>query len=391
MIYLDNNATTALLPEVQEAVIASLGLGPSNPSSPHNAGEPARRLLADAREDVAALIGAAPERVVFASSGTEANNLAINSIFSQRSRGRLLISPVEHESVRRKTEMLAASGIVVDELPVDHAGRIHLDAAKTMITREVGLVSVQWVNHETGIIQPVEQIASVCRERGVLFHTDAAQAVGKLPVDVTALQPDFLTFTGHKLHAPMGVGVVCFRNRASVRPVLGGGSQEFGLRPGTENVAGIAGLAAACRLRRQRLKEVVANITHLRDALEAEIIRACEGARCNTPPDADRVCNTTNIRFPYVDGEAMLAQLITQGVCCSQGSACTSQIPEPSHTLLAMGFAPDEAYQSIRFSISELNTVEDVNTAAKSIAACHSRLRQMFSHQERFAGSGGRS
>jgi len=391
VIYLDNNATTEPLPEVREAVLAALRLGPSNPSSPHEAGEPARRLLAEAREDVAQLIGAAPERVLFAGSGTEANNLAINSILSRRSRRRLLVSPVEHESVRRKVEMLEASGIVVDELPVDHAGRIRLDAADRMITGEVGLVSVQWVNNETGIIQPVEQIASACRNRGVLFHTDAAQAVGKMAVDFTSLGADFLTFTGHKLHAPMGVGVICFRSRDCVRPFLGGGSQELGLRPGSENIVGIAGLGVACRLRRQRLKEVAARMKQLRDALEAGILDACEGAHCNTPPNADRVCNTTSIRFSSVDGEALLAQLITHGVCCSQGSACTSQIPEPSHTLLAMGFTPSEAFQSIRFSVSELNTMEDVKAAVEIISACYSRLKRLFSNKEHLAGAGGRA
>lgn len=390
MIYLDNNATTEPLPEVREAVLAALRFGPSNPSSPHEAGEPARRLLAEARESVSGLIGAVPERVLFTGSGTEANNLAINSIFSQRTRNRLLISPIEHESVWRKAEMLETSGIVVDELPVDQAGRVRLDAAERMITCEVGLVSVQWVNNETGIIQPVEQIASMCHNRGVLFHTDAAQAVGKMPLDVASLQPDFLTFTGHKLHAPMGVGVVCFRKQDHVWPILGGGSQELGLRPGSENLAGIAGLVVACLLRRQRLEEIVARMSQLRDALEAGILEACEGACCNTPPDADRVCNTTSIRFPGVDGEALLAQLITEGICCSQGSACTSQIPEPSHTLLAMGYTPDEAYQSIRFSVSELNTLEQVNAAVESIAACYLRLKLMFSHHDRLTGLEGR-
>lgn len=383
MIYLDNNATTEPLPEVREAVLAALRLGPANPSSPHEAGEPARRILAEAREAVAALIGASPERILFSSSGTEANNLALNSIISEHPRCRLITSPLEHESVRRRAEMAETSGIVVDELPVDHSGRVRLDAAERMISADVGLVSVQWVNNETGMIQPVEQIASICRSRGVLFHTDAAQAVGKMPVDISSLQADFLTFTGHKLHAPMGVGVLYFRNRESIRPLFGGGSQEYGLRAGSENLVGIAGLATACRLRRQRLQQVMPKMSQLRDALEMRVLQSCEGSRCNTPPDAARVCNTTNIQFPGVDGEALLAQLITRGVCCSQGSACTSQIPEPSHTLLGMGLSVEEAYQSIRFSLSELNTMDEVNEAVNIIAMSYADLQRFFAGMNR--------
>lgn len=391
MIYLDNNATTEPLPEVREAVLASLCLGPSNPSSPHAAGEPARRLLADARESVAQLIGASSEQVLFTSSGTEANNLAMNSIASRHSQSHLLTTPIEHESVRRKADMLRASGVAVDELPVDSAGRVRLDAADRMITPEVGLVSVQWVNNETGTVQPVERIASLCRSRGVRFHTDAAQAVGKIPVDVASLKPDFLTFTGHKLHAPMGIGVLYFRKSDHLRPVIGGGTQELGLRPGSENLAGIAGLAVACGLRRQRLLDVVKRMTQLRDAFEAGVLGVCEGACLNTPRDVNRVCNTTNIRFPEVDGEALLAQLIMQGICCSQGSACTSQIPEPSHTLLAMGLTAREAYQSIRFSLSELNTMDDIDGAVETIAASYTRLKHALCRHENLAKSGGRA
>lgn len=389
MIYLDNNATTEPLPEVREAVAVALGLGPSNPSSPHTAGEPARRLLADARESVAQLIGASPEQVLFTGSGTEANNMAMHSIASQRPSSRLLTTPVEHESVRKKAEMLEAAGAVVAELPVDRAGRVLLDAVDDMITPDVGLVSVQWVNNETGVIQPVEQIAAICRSRGIRFHTDAAQAVGKLLVEVNSLGADFLTFTGHKLHAPMGVGVLYFRQGVPLQPILGGGTQEFGLRPGSQNLSGIAGLAVACRLRRKHLMEVMEHMTKLRDAFEHRVVEACEGACINTPLAVDRVCNTTNIRFSGVDGEALLAQLITHGICCSQGSACTAQIPEPSHTLVAMGLTAGEAYQSIRFSLSELNTMAEIDDAAKTIAACYARIKRVFCGSGSLASLGG--
>lgn len=379
MIYLDNNATTEPLPEVRQAVLAALQIGPSNPSSPHAAGELARRLLADARESVAQLIGAAsPEQIVFVGSGTEANNIALQFLRTKGPQGHLLTTPLEHESVRRTGEMLGSAGVKVSELPVDQSGRIRVDAAEQLITPDVDLVSVQWVSNETGIVQPVEQIASLCRDRGVFFHTDAAQAIGKMPVDVSALKPDLLSFTGHKIHGPMGVGVLYFREGLTLPPILGGGAQEFGIRPGSHNIAGVAGLAAACQLRRKRLPTVVGQMAKLRDAFEQRLIDSCKTAHVNTAPDADRICNTTNIRFPGVDGEALLARILTQDICCSQGSACTAQIPEPSHTLLAMGLTVDEAYQSIRFSFSELNTMAEVDEAVEAIAISYANLKRLF-------------
>ena len=377
MIYLDNNATTEPLPEVREASIRALCLGAANSSSPHFAGEPARRLIADARDDVARLISALPEDVFFASSGTEANNWALH-VVGLRSKRTLLTTPIEHESVLRKAEMLRTHGVTVGELPVNRSGVIDMEAAADLITSDVDMASVQWVNNETGVLQPVEQIACLCRSRGVLFHTDAAQAVGKLEVDVKRVQVDYLTFTGHKIHAPMGVGVLYRRQGAPLAPLLGGGMQESGLRPGSQNLVGIAGIGVAARVRQQRLHEVQENLTTLRDAFESAILDACAGTCVNTDKSVTRVCNTTNIRFPGVDGEALLAQLITAGICCSQGSACTSQIPEPSHTLLAMGLTREQSYQSIRFSFSELNTASEVKQAVRIIATHYRRMKAMF-------------
>jgi len=384
VIYLDNNATTEPLPEVRNAVLAALQIGPSNPSSPHAAGEPARRLLADARESVAHLIGAAsPEQIVFTGSGTEANNIALRSLMPRGQQCQLLTTPLEHESVRRTGEMLGAAGAKVSELPIDESGRIRFEAAEHLITPDIDLVSVQWVSNETGIVQPVEQIASLCRDRGVCFHTDAAQAVGKMPVDVSALKPDLLSFTAHKFHGPMGIGVLYFREGVSLPPILGGGAQEFGIRPGSHNLAGVAGLAAACRSRREGLPAAMEHMAKLRDAFEQRLIESCEGAGVNTLPDADRVCNTTNVRFPGVDGEALLGRILAQDICCSQGSACTAQIPEPSHTLLAMGLTVDEAYQSIRFSFSELNTMAEAEEAVETIATCYADLKRLFDRIDR--------
>lgn len=377
MIYLDNNATTEPLPDVRDAVLRALSLGPANPSSPHAAGEPARQLLAEAHDAVAELIGASPEDVFFTSSGTEANNWALHLVGEMRKR-HLLITPVEHESVLRKAEMLATQGVVTRKLPVDRNGIVCLDAADELITPRVGLVSVQWVNNETGVIQPIEQLASMCRERGVLLHTDAAQAAGKLVLDVKRTKVDYLTFTGHKLHAPMGVGVLYRRIGAPLVPLLGGGIQESGKRPGSQNLAGIAGLAVAASIRNRRCLDVQNSLTQLRDMFESMVLATCDSASVNTDDSAVRVCNTTNIRFPGVAGEAFLVSLISAGVCCSQGSACTSQIPEPSHTLLAMGLSREAAYQSIRFSFSELNSISEIKQAVQIIAATYARMKAIF-------------
>ena len=377
MIYLDNNATTEPLPEVREAVSRALSIGPANPSSPHTAGEPARQLIAEAHDAVAGLIGASPEEIFFTSGGTEANNWALHLVEAFNKR-HLLTTPVEHESVLRKTEMLAANGVAIGELPVDRNGIIYLNAADELITPEVGLVSVQWVNNETGVIQPIEKLAAICKERGALLHTDAAQAVGKLALNMKNVNVDYLTFTGHKIHAPMGVGVLYRRHGAPLVPLLGGGMQETGKRPGSQNLAGIAGLAVAARIRQRRYTEVLKSITQLRDMFESMVLSACDGACVNTDASAARVCNTTNIRFPGVFGEAFLASLINAGIYCSQGSACTSQIPEPSHTLLAMGLNPEAAYQSIRFSFSELNSAEEIKHAVHTISKAYVRMKTIF-------------
>jgi cysteine desulfurase len=229
----------------------------------------------------------------------------------------------------------------------------------------------------------------LCKDRGVLFHTDAAQAVGKLDVDVRKVQADYLSFTGHKFHAPMGIGVL-YRCRSSpLIPLLGGGMQESGFRPGSQNLAGIAGVGIAARIRRQRLHQVRSHTAAMRDAFENSLFRACTGARLNTEIHVDRVCNTTNVRFCGVDGQALLAQLIATGICCSQGSACTSQIPEPSHTLLAMGLTHEAAYQSIRFSFSEMNTYPEVEQAIAIVASAYDRLKAILAGCSHPVTSGG--
>lgn len=377
MIYLDNNATTELLPEVREAVLRAMSFGPANPSSPHTAGEPARRLIAEAHDAVASLIGASSEEVFFTSGGTEANNWVLDLILTNQKR-HLLVTPVEHESILRKAEELEGQGVEVNKLPVDRNGVVCLEDATEMINDRVGMVSVQWVNNETGVVQPVKELLSICHERGVLFHTDAAQAVGKIMLDVKSTPVDYLTFTGHKIHAPMGVGILYRRRGATLRPFLRGGMQETGQRPGSQNLIGIAGLAEASRIRKRRITKVQEELTEMRNLFDSLILSSCVGARINTEASVPRVANTTNVRFTGIDGEAFLARLVRAGICCSQGSACTSQIPEPSHTLLAMGLSRGEAYQSIRFSFSELNSLTEVRLASETIATEYNSLKKAF-------------
>ncbi len=376
VIYLDNNATTALLPEVHGAIQEALLIGPSNPSSAHQAGDAARHVLSIAREAVAELIGASTEHIFFTSSGTEANNWVLHALTRKRP-SKVVITPIEHESIRQKAGFLKAEGVTVHEIPVDDNGLVLLDAADKLVTPDTSLVSIQWVNNETGTIQPISDIAAICRSRGVLFHTDAAQAVGKLQIAVTDIPIDYMTFSGHKFHAPKGIGVTYRRPGTPLSPMLGGGTQESGLRPGTENLLGIAGIGKAAALRRCRMPNICTRLAHLRDRFENAILARCQGVVVNSG-NAGRVCNTSNLRFPGVDGQAFMARLNNRGIYCSQSSACTSQIPEPSHVLLAMGLTAEQAFESIRFSFSEQNVPEEVDEAVQVITGTYSELKGLM-------------
>jgi len=374
-VYLDNNATTHLLPEVREAMSAFMSEAIGNPSSAHSHGEPARVYITQARDAVASLIGADSSSVVFTSGGTEANNTVLKAIAEAEKQGRRVITTqVEHSSVIRTCDYLEARGADVVRLSVDSKGAIDLDELREHLTPETALVSVQWVNNETGAVQPIEHIGEICRSAGVLFHTDAAQAVGKLSMDVGRMPVDFLTLTGHKFHAPAGVGGIYAREPHLLEPLLHGGSQEHGRRAGTENVVGIVGIGRAAELRCDRLAAVHDDMGSLRDAFQSKIQGILLGVHINGDPE-HRICNTTNLRFEDADGQALVAQLDRESIFCSQSSACTSHRPEPSYVLRAMGLSEQEAYSSVRFSFSELSTIEEVGYAAEKIAGACERLR----------------
>ncbi len=377
-VYLDNNATTRPLPEVREAMMGAMGEDFGNPSSAHSAGDRVREEMVVAREAVANLVGAEADQIVFMGSGTEANNTIFNSVVQRAPKGkrvRIVTTTVEHSSIVKMCDYLGARGVEVVSIPVDRCGQLVWDKFAEAVTPDTDLVSVQWVNNETGAILPVERIAQLCQSRGVLFHTDAAQAVGKLPISVTELTVDFLTFTAHKFHGPQGVGALYVRASKGLLPLLWGGSQEGGLRPGTENVPGIIGMGTAAKLRLNRLKDVQGFMASLRDHFEQSVITQIPDVEINGDPDM-RVCNTTNLLFRGVDGQALVARLDQEGVRCSQSSACTNQRPEPSYVLRAMGLSESEAYASIRFSFSEFNTVEDVDDAVVHLARLCEQLRR---------------
>jgi cysteine desulfurase len=367
-IYLDNNATTKPLPDVVKTMLPILSGGFGNPSSSHSAGERAREYIIGARKQLGQLIGADPKNIVFTSSGTEANNMAFYSFTRGKSeRCRILTTTIEHSSIRKMCSHLRIKGVDIILLPVDSRGHIDLEELRRLVRENVDLVSIQWVNNETGVIQPLAEIVAICHENGKIIHTDAAQAVGKLEVDMDDIAVDFLSLTGHKFHSPQGIGAIYCRDKFLLAPIFFGGFQEHGFRPGTENVSGIVGMGKAAELRRKNLKDHTGKMRELRDCFESKILESVPHTSINGDP-SKRICNTTNILFGGIDGRILLKKLDTMGIRCSQSSACTNSQSEPSYVLKAMGRTDEEAYSSIRFSFSIENTIQEVDRAVDVIS-----------------------
>lgn len=374
-IHLDANANVAPTAGVIDSVLDALARG-GNPSSVHSAGETGRQILACARDAVASLIeGALPENVVFTSGCTEANNQVVAS--ARTLGAHLVTTVVEHPSLLRATEAYGASGGRVTLLPVDAQGLVQLADVVRVLERAEGpvFVSVQSANSETGVRQPWDQIAAIARQRPhTLLHADAAQAFGKLPLSLGPSGADVITVSGHKLHAPMGVGALIYAETEDrLRPLLLGGDQERGLRAGTEPLPLIAGFGRACLDRARDLADHVAQMAALRDALEAGLRRHLPSIRINGA-GVPRSPNTSSICFPGVEAMALVAALDLEGVFASQGSACHSRRPEPSHVLTAMGLSEADAFASVRFSVSPLNTRDEIDAAVLVIAAAAQRL-----------------
>ncbi|MBZ8135270.1 aminotransferase class V-fold PLP-dependent enzyme [Afifella sp. IM 167] len=374
-VYLDANATTRLDPLALEAMLPFLKGEFGNPSSLHGHGQPAKAVLGRARAAVAALIGAEESEIVFTSGGTEANNAAIlSALATQEGRDEIVTSAVEHPAVLALCAHLAQSrGIKVHVIPVDGCGRLDMEAYRAALGPKTALASIMWANNETGTLFPVEELADLAHEAGALFHTDAVQAAGRVPVRLSAVAADFLSLSAHKFHGPKGVGALFVRKGTAFSPLIRGGKQERGRRAGTENVAGIAGLGAAASLAAWHLLTDSDRIAGLRDRLEAGIAELFPHATV-LGDTSNRLPNTASIAFDKVDGEGLLVLLAQMGVAVSGGSACASGMMEPSHVLKAMKLKTDLLFGAVRFSLSRDNDAEDIERALAALPAAMDKL-----------------
>ncbi len=372
-IYLDHNATTPLLPETVEAMLPYLREHFGNPSSAHAYGRRAREAVEAARGRVAALLGAEPDEIYFVGSGTEANNLAIRGVTAALPENRHVVTTVvEHPATAEPCRELERHGWDVTWLPVDGQGRIHLAALVASLRGDTALVTLMHANNETGVLQPVEEVARAARARGVLVHVDGSQSVGKLPLTVEGLGVDLLSVVGHKFGGPKGVGALYVRRGVPLRPVLLGAGHERGLRPGTENVAAIVGLGAACEVASRTVVEEAERVRGLRDELWERLRARIPGLELNGHPE-ERLPNTLNVRFPGVRGWALLEE--TPEVAASTGSACHAGAESPSAVLSAMGVEPKAALGSVRLSLGRTTTQEDVVVAAEALTRAWEHLR----------------
>ena len=378
ILYFDNNATTALDPAVVEAMLPFLTEWYGNPSSAYSFGSRVGRALDTARRQVAGLLGCEPEEIIFTGSGSEGNNTALGSaLAADPDRRHVVTTSVEHSATKNYCERLARRGYRVTWLPVDTVGRLNLDDVKNAITDETAIVSVMWANNETGVLFPVEEIAALARARGAYFHTDAVQAVGKIPVNLAGSPIHFLSLAGHKLHAPKGVGALYVHRRTRFTPFLVGGSQEDGRRGGTENVASIVALGKAAELAGAHLQEELTVVRGLRDRFENAVLASIPGSEINGDP-VRRLPNTSSLYFPGVESEALLVLLDKAGLCASAGSACTAGSVHPSHVLTAMGFPTERARASLRFSFSRFNTAAEIDRGLTILTGAVERLRRMM-------------
>ena len=378
-IYFDHNATTPVHPAVADVMSASLREEFGNPSSVHHFGQRAKAAIDQARSSVAALIGADPSEVVFTSGGTEADNFAIRGTaeaLEHRGRRHLVASAIEHEAVLNTLKTLARRGSETTLLSVDDTGIVSPDDLQAALRDDTALVSVMHANNEIGTIQPILALARVAHDRGALFHTDAVQSAGKLPLDVKTLGVDLLSISAHKFYGPKGVGAIWIKRGLRILPISTGGKQERNRRAGTENVAGIVGMGAAAEVARARMAEEHTRVEALRDRLEEGILRTVPRTTLNGAK-APRVPNTTNISFERIEAESLLIALDLEGIAVSTGSACSSGTLEPSHVLKAMGLPTHRTQNSIRFSLGAANTEADVDRTVAVLPGIVEKLRNL--------------
>jgi len=378
VIYVDNNATTMVAPEVLDAMLPYFSTYYGNPSSMHSFGGDVAAKINTARENVATLIGAQPDEIIFTSCGTESDSTAIRAaIESYPDKKHIVTSRVEHPAVKNLYETLSKKGYRTTFVPVDDRGRLDMDYLYDSLSEDTALVSIMWGNNETGVIFPIEEISRQVNSRGIRFHSDAVQVVGKIPIDVSKTGVDMMSLSGHKFHSPKGIGALYVRKGTKFSPFMIGGHQEKGRRGGTENTASIIGLGKAAELAVKHLK---ANgykpISRLRDKLERNLLDTIPNAMINGDPK-NRLPNTSSIAFEYVEGEAILLMMNEHGICASSGSACTSGSLEPSHVLRAMGVPFTAAHGSIRFSLSRYNTEDEIDKILEVLPPIIERLREL--------------
>ncbi|NLX19249.1 MAG: cysteine desulfurase NifS [Desulfobulbus sp.] len=380
VIYMDNNATTRIAPEVIDAMMPYLTDYYGNPSSMHTFGGQVGLAIKQARREIADLIGATPEEIVFTSCGTESDSTAIlSALQTYPEKNHIVTTRVEHPAVKTlcdNLEIFTGRKYHITRLPVASDGTIDVRQFRESLTDDTAIVSVMWANNETGVLFPVEEMAEIAKERDILFHTDAVQAVGKIPINLNETSINFLSLSGHKLHAPKGIGVLYVRKGTPFIPFMNGGHQEFGRRGGTENVASIIGLGKACILAAKNMDTENTRVKKLRDRLEQGLLRSIPKSLLNGHPE-QRLPNTANISFEYVEGEAILLHMNQYNICASSGSACTSGSLEPSHVLQAMGVPFTAAHGSIRFSLSVYNTEEEVDFVLATMPSIIAKLREL--------------
>lgn len=382
-IYLDNNATTRVAPEVLEAMLPCYGEVFGNPSSVHEYGQEAKEALDLAREQVAALLNSEPNEVVFTAGGTESDNLAVRGVMeaSPSTARHLVTSQIEHHAVIHTCQDLEKRGVEVTYLPVNREGVVDPEQVARAVREDTRLISIMVANNETGALQPVRQIGQIARERGVVFHSDAVQAAGKVPLDPAELGVDLLTISAHKFHGPKGVGALFVRKGTRLRPLFYGGGHERNRRAGTENVPQIVGLGRAAESARKSMDQEGERVRHLRDWFEQEVQHRVPEVSVNGPAGS-RLGNTSNLRFAGAEAEGLIINLDLAGVACSTGSACSSGAIEPSHVLTAMGLSAAEAFECLRFSLSRDTSREELDRVLDLLPELVARQREMSSPEK---------
>ena len=377
-VYLDNNATTMVAPEVRDVMLPFFSELYGNPSSMHAFGGEVAKYVTRAREEVARFLNCEPEEVYFTSCATESDNTAIRGAADWYGKElKVVTSAVEHPAILQPCNRLKAAGHAIAMIGVDRKGNLDLDALERELKANgPKLVSIMWANNETGVVFPIEKIAALCREYGATFHTDAVQVAGKIPVDVKKVPVDMLSMSGHKFHAPKGIGIFYCRKGTKIKPFMLGGHQESGRRAGTENVPYVIGLAKACELARLGMADEAEKLTRLRDKLEKGILASCPDVLVNGDP-ANRLPNTLNVSFQYVEGEAIAYHLSDLGICISTGSACASGSLDPSHVIRAMGVPFTAVHGSVRFSLSRYTTEEEIDYVLEKLPPVIGNLREL--------------